>query len=539
MEPSLDTLSKYRPCEINNGSLFFSGDESDLYSLEYQSLIFTKCNYIAYYSCQYFSLKQFESLDTLISFKTPENDVEAFCKFESYIESLSIEISCGSFNVLIHPESPEEEAVIFSLNNEYNLSKQAVPNDPANCFIKINFSLAVKEDEKELVNLNGDEITRYDEILCISHLGVLLRHESLFGDKIIWASANGAVITAEIGCAVLCAAIDAVSQQIFLSVEREGLQCISVYCIKDLRNTENFGKLYGTATPFFYLGKIIIYGTGSIDGIGLYTPDGIRFQTIRNGLSDYCYINSSAENLKVLSLLPENEPTVHFLFFHGGPESCEWDNPRMPGVINEMSKHNAAFHILNYAGSTRFGSVYRNSVNGDVMNRIVTPVIAWLNEKICTDRIILFGASFGGTIALELLCRRYEINSMLTGILLVNPLLDLRDHIERVKDLAGDVAFFDSKFGKNDMTYVDKNRYLENVNSTDIPVSLQIGRRDEVIDFRVAYDFAKLMKKNTDNHLHIDDGGHAPLSHFASRQQSLLNFLIQRKIWLCKTALID
>lgn len=539
MEPSLDTLSKYRPCEINNGSLFFSGDESALYSLDYQSLIFTKCNYIAYYSCQFFSLKQFESLEILINFKTPENDVEAFCKFESDIESLSIDISCGSFNVIIHPESPEEEAVIFSLDNEYKLSKQAVPNEPVKYFIKINSSLAVKEGEKKLVNLNGDEITCYDEISCISHLGVLLRHESLFGDKIIWVSANGSVITAEIGCAALCAAIDAVRQQIYLSVEREGLQCISVYCIKDLRNTKNFRKLYGTATPFFYLGKIFIYGTGSIDGIGLFTPDGIRFQTIRNGLSDYHYINSSAENLKVLSLLPENEPTVHFLFFHGGPESCEWDNPRMPGIINEMSKHNAAFHILNYAGSTRFGSVYRNSVNGDVMNRIVTPVIAWLNEKICTDRIILFGASFGGTIALELLCRRYEINSMLTGILLVNPLLDLRDHIERVKDLAGDVTFFDSKFGKNDMTYVDKNRYLENINSTDIPVSLQIGRRDEVLDFRVAYDFAKLMKKNTDNLLHIDDGGHSPLSHFASRQQSLLNFLIQRKIWLCKTALID
>ncbi|WP_410009488.1 hypothetical protein, partial [Pantoea agglomerans] len=87
------------------------------------------------------------------------------------------------------------------------------------------------------------------------------------------------------------------------------------------------------------------------------------------------------------------------------------------------------------------------------------------------------------------------------------------------------------------MSYVDKNRYLENVNSTDIPVSLQIGRRDEVLDFRVAYDFAKLMKKNTDNLLHIDDGGHAPLSHFASRQQSLLSFLIKQKIWFCKKKL--
>lgn len=537
MEPSLDTLSKYRPCEINNGCLFFSGDESDLYSLDYQNLIFTKCNYIAYYSCQFFSLTQLESLEVFIIFKTPEYDVEAFCKFDSYIESLSIDISSDSFNVFIYPESPEEEAVVFSLDNEYNLSKQEVINDPVNYFIKINSSLAVIEDEKKMFTLNGDRITRYDEILCISHLGVLLRHESLCGDKIIWASSSGAVITAEIGCAALCAAIDAVSQQIYLSEERECLQCISVYCIKDLRNTKCFSKLYGTATPFFYSGKIIIYGTGSIDGIGLYTPDGNKFQAIRNGLPDYYYINSSAENLKVLSLLPGNEPSVHFLFFHGGPESCEWDNPRMPGVINEMSKHNAAYHIMNYAGSTRFGSVYRNSVNGDVMDRIVTPVIAWLNEKLCTNRIIVFGASFGGTIALELLCRRNEINKMLSGILLVNPLLDLSEHIHRVKDLGGDVTFFDSKFGKNDMSYVDKNRYLENVNSTDIPVSLQIGRRDEVLDFRVAYDFAKLMKKNTDNLLHIDDGGHAPLSHFASRQQSLLSFLIKQKIWFCKKKL--
>ncbi|HFZ8993025.1 TPA: alpha/beta fold hydrolase [Citrobacter freundii] len=197
----------------------------------------------------------------------------------------------------------------------------------------------------------------------------------------------------------------------------------------------------------------------------------------------------------------------------------------MPGLLSALSDETINFHIVNYAGSAGFGKQYRTAADGCTLSGSLPPLINWINETLNGTHLILCGGSFGGTMALELLGKQNRLDAHISGIVLINPLLDLNFHINRVLDEGGDMTFFNRKFSEEDCRFISPDRFIQIVNESDTRIQFILGRHDEVLTIRPALSLLRLIRDNISVHLHIDDGGHSTLKNFTERESMIISFI--------------
>ncbi|MEW9906867.1 MAG: alpha/beta fold hydrolase [Candidatus Symbiodolus clandestinus] len=231
--------------------------------------------------------------------------------------------------------------------------------------------------------------------------------------------------------------------------------------------------------------------------------------------------------LNILSIISSAMPCLNIIFLHGGPESLEWDNPHLPLVINSFSKANVNFHILNYAGSKGFGRHYRESVNQNVLEGMITPIINWINKFSPHTHLAVIGGSFGGTLALELLTNAYKIDTNILALALTNPLIDLPFHMRRVQEKGGDLSFFLRKFSPSDISSITVKRYACTLIMSKVKTLLLLGRHDEILTIKPAITLLKKLKGTQNVTAYIDDGTHSSLQFSLIREKKMVNFLAE------------
>ena len=141
-------------------------------------------------------------------------------------------------------------------------------------------------------------------------------------------------------------------------------------------------------------------------------------------------------------------------------------------------------------------------------------------HRIEPEATVMLGGSFGGTLALVAAL----VQPRLGGVVLVSPLVDLGAHRERLSHLPDYRAWFDERFGRDELP-------LERlVLHSRVPVAAIQGDDDEVIDPTRVVAAGELARQNGRRwKLLLEDGvGHMPDTREAAerRYASILSALV-------------
>ncbi|ACZ01939.1 YqiA/YcfP family alpha/beta fold hydrolase [Streptobacillus moniliformis] len=182
-----------------------------------------------------------------------------------------------------------------------------------------------------------------------------------------------------------------------------------------------------------------------------------------------------SENLKYISIFKDlnKEEEITLISCHGGPESFELLSNNYGGLYYKLLKEfPIKIIIFNYPGSISFGSEYRKLPYNDWKNVLNKSLNKLLEED--KTKKILIGGSFGGTVSLLI------ENSQIKNKILINPLLDLNNHIESIPTSYN--KWFYKRFSNKDFRDINLNNILNlNLNKN---LYFILGYNDEIINKR-------------------------------------------------------
>lgn len=177
---------------------------------------------------------------------------------------------------------------------------------------------------------------------------------------------------------------------------------------------------------------------------------------------------------------------------HGGPESVEVDDLRYGGLYRSVLKRGTRVVVLNYRGSSRFGTqrrceVWRKWERGFHLD--LQDVFAVMQEAYAFDikTCVVLGFSFGATLALAAGC----MFPRLAGIIPVSGMYDLTNHI-RQSEGREHLDWFDERFSDEDKQNFSCARWAQDIS---VPVRAIHGSADEVCRFRDAEESKKLARQ--------------------------------------------
>ncbi len=200
----------------------------------------------------------------------------------------------------------------------------------------------------------------------------------------------------------------------------------------------------------------------------------------------------SFETYRGLSIKAGNRPDLHYyvssapkfivLSLHGGPESIELDEKRYGGWYEDVVKAGGAVAVWNYPGSIGFGDKHCKRphkkwlqvLNSDLKS-ILREIQTTYNLK--NENIILFGPSFGGTLALALAPQKKFL-----GRLAINPLINIEDQMKKARN-SGEYSWFLKRFGNNPEGFFNSEKRSREF--------ILLSSHDEVISPRFTQNFAQ------------------------------------------------
>lgn len=524
MEIGLNMLHRLTPVGINGKDIILSDPEGDLFLCNLLQPNLRRAPFDLYLHCQLFTLTQQDTGEKPITRLRLADKWLVPEEISAAVENFSVSFRDG--NVSLSLFLAEDHVPV-----SYLISGNGPPLEAALRPGRVYFGdEAVLEIDNLLLRWGRDkneQICHFSSLLSLSQHGVLLSVETPGGMSICWYSPTITelqTLTPE-NDIMLQAVFDDSSDDIVFTRAVAGQQSLCRYDRVTGELQLEHESLYGTVTPLLAAGTLFLYITGTQEGIYVQNNTTGDCYPLVPGQPSVSRRYHEHHGIKVTSIIGCNNPKLDVLMFHGGPESCEWDTPRLPNLIRELTTAQVNFHIVNYAGSSGFGQAYRSMVDKQVLAGAITPVRQWLQHYLPGARLVLTGGSFGGTLALELLAAEPVPGVEICGIIVVNPLLDLHTHLARVRRYNGDMAFFERKFSAEDITYITPQRYADTLRAAEVPALFILGRHDEVLDVRPALSLVKNLRDRRYIKFFVDDGTHAPLSHTVHREQQQKAFI--------------
>ncbi|MDX7986985.1 hypothetical protein FE392_06515 [Xenorhabdus sp. 12] len=524
-----ELIYRLAPSKMNFGSLLLHNSSGFLFEYDIKKMELQRKEFDVYFSCGLFSIIQFKkstTLETIISF---ENGDSVCVNSLFHLSSYSIFYRMENLFIKLYDENSSHILLNKNEMNDYlNLSEEI-------CYLEESkiesYNLwCVYLNKKKIVI--HDRIIEFDDIVYISSNGIIFsKEEENYNDMFFLPFNEGKIYYLYFGRGTLINAhMDSKSKKIILVTgingEHEVYESFPPY-----RNWNavkiNGKKKFGTVTPITMNGKSALFITGALEGIFLYLMEENEIIEIIKPKVNLIRSYDEGSHIKVTSLLSNKNSKLDVLFFHGGPESSEWDNPRFPMIINRLSNIGIDFHIINYAGSKGYGKKYRTLVDKKILTGTVTPIINWINENLTNKRLILIGGSFGATLAIEIYINKNKIHSDIDIICITNPLVDLNQHINKSRKNGYDITFFKRKFSDQDIESINIDRYKKEILKSDTKFIFLVGRHDEVITPRPIIRLIKSLKNNNVIiKLKADDGRHADLMSSINREKYIVDFIL-------------
>ncbi len=528
MERNVELIFKTSPLLIAGKKLFLSAYDGEMfeYDLLNENLYSRQFDFV--FACDLFSLFQ-ETVNEQYHCSIYMNGQLKEVFIEGLIEDITLIYDKNSCELVLYTDKKTMAISLSSLKQAMMDVREISTGDaiqPGS--IHMDNGTIVDLSRKTISYAYLNEVFTYDAILSISEAGVLCQVETEFGmDAYLVSPKNDQFKRLELnGANVYAACYDNTSTQYYFSVAKKGQQQIITLRDSGVQPVCASEELYGTVTPFIADDQIALYITGSAEGVRIVFPNRPDSDhTLSIPLSSRKRIYYENNLLKVTSLVSEIPANLNILFFHGGPESCEWDSPRLPGLIKELPDKDIGFHIINYAGSSGFGKNYRTVADGMTLSLSLHPLIQWVNEKLTGSRLILCGGSFGGAMVLELMSRKEELAVSIAGSIITNPLLDLDFHINRVREHQENIIFFETKFSEEDRLLISVERFASILKESPVETLMILGRRDEILTIKPALKLLNLLRGNNKIKTHIDDGGHSSLDKFIGREKEMICFI--------------
>lgn len=189
-------------------------------------------------------------------------------------------------------------------------------------------------------------------------------------------------------------------------------------------------------------------------------------------------------------------PPPMVIVLHGGP----WDRSRWPGswLDRFLGSRGYAVLRLNYRGSIGYGRDFLEAGTGVLFGRLQQDVLdaaRWAVDggHTAEDRIALFGASFGGFLALTTLARHPA--AFRAGIV-TNTITDAVAFWKRDWRRAGHRAVWREFMSTSDLpeAALAKISPVNNVRKHDAPVLLLVGTRDRRVPAEHAFELFDLLR---------------------------------------------
>ncbi|WP_414057478.1 alpha/beta fold hydrolase [Pantoea dispersa] len=527
MERNAQLMFKLSPMFLQGGMLFLSDYEGEFFNFNLSSEKLSARQLDFVFCCDSFFLYQEKVSDGRI------------CFFSNHKLSLSFAASEDIENISVFFDDENVRVILFfldtSLCTELQWCKDSgktVKTDNVTatlspCMIYYRSGLQIDLVKEYACWGEGGANLMFDEILSVSEIGVILSSEAEHDNETIFISSvdQCSVRLSLPFSGVLSASFNGSKNVFYLSGIESGQQMIAEIDAITGQTLRIGDEKYGSASLLRDGNDTLVYITGSREGVLIYNPVSGSSQIIVPGILNCPRVYYENEKIKVTSLINSHNPRLNVLFFHGGPESCEWDTPRQPGMINALRKHEVNYHIINYAGSSGFGRHFRTLTDQNVLNETLPAITEWINVNLSGTELLLFGGSFGGTVLLELIARQAELQANVEGCVLINPLLDMPYHIRRVIIAEGDTEFFRKKFSQSDTEQIVIKRYADVLKTFSGKILLILGRRDEVLTIWPALELIRTLGVAENLTLLIDDGGHSSLSHFPLRSDRIVDFI--------------
>ncbi|WP_137963447.1 alpha/beta hydrolase family protein [Klebsiella variicola] len=537
MERNNELMFRLSPLFGSKNKLFLAAYEGEMFEYDLQNKKLFSRQFSFVFVCDMFSLTQEFVDEQYHCFIYIKGQITDFA-INGVIENISLNYNKNSCELYLYTDE-EIMAVNLSFIKWSILDVRQISTEEVIPPGSIHMDNGAKIDlSRETISYAylKEDIT-YNAILSISEAGVLCQIETDFGaDAYLASQKNDKFERLDLNGANVCAACyDSTSSQYYFSVVEKGQQQVITLRDTDVQFLCTPDELYGTVTPFIADDQIALYITGSIEGVCIAFPNKPGADhIISNPLTSRKRIYYENNLIKVTSLASEISASLNVLFFHGGPESCEWDSPRLPGLIYELPDEEINFHIINYAGSSGFGKYYRTVADRMTLSLSLHPLIQWINEKLNGSRLILCGGSFGGAMVLELMSRKEQLAVSIAGSVITNPLLDLDFHISRVRQHQEDITFFETKFSEEDRSLISVERLAFSLKESPTKTLFILGRHDEILTIKPALKLLNLLKNNNNIQVSIDDGGHSSLDKFFEREKKMSSF-IKKLLLHCET----
>jgi acetyl esterase/lipase len=240
-------------------------------------------------------------------------------------------------------------------------------------------------------------------------------------------------------------------------------------------------------------GNILLFtkneqGVGVLEGYDTTTGEvrqftGLTYGTIRGSTSQALskpffgrYVKGSATSTQAI------------IWLHGGPyrQSADirhsWGSYAMyDWMLEEAHRSGVAVLKLDYPGSYGYGSLYANSLVGNIGSKdmaSLSQAVTFLKKQGYSD-ISLFGVSYGGYLALK---GAVDLPKKITGALAVAPVTDWDTLIKHVSPTPFEVHFQNKK-GADEKQYYKQAAILNNLRESTPPIILMHGDKDTSVPF--------------------------------------------------------
>ncbi|TFH89789.1 alpha/beta hydrolase family protein [Vibrio ouci] len=427
--------------------------------------------------------------------------------FELTGEKIS-EHSYATDSISIESDGEKMKYTLHTLDQEFDFKLSYIRNE-----------LTLVDDGIQIKDIESNEplFELECEMLSFSPTAVLVKVEELNDDRFMVIDLDS-LVCRPIDIDGLSAMSGTISKDnvMHLICHKNGLQ---KYVKLDLDQSQSTLEHVASAgvINLFSDGNKIHYSTfGTTEGYQVF-----------NGNNDAIVIDSATwhynrqyinyDDLNVIALT-NPKFTKAAIFFHGGPESVEFDEIRYPILRDELFRRGFNVYIVNYIGSTNFGRNFRCKYDGDLIRSSLLPIESWINQ-LGEHLILLVGGSYGGTLALQL---AGTIKHQ-TVTIAVCPLIDMNEHIDRVQRLTNDTSFFANKFGARDRAIATNGaKFFDSIRESKI--QFIFGRNDEVICHKNS--IRRVLEQNNTNHtVTVDNFGHSDNLH--ERQYAMIRYIEQ------------
>jgi dipeptidyl aminopeptidase/acylaminoacyl peptidase len=266
-------------------------------------------------------------------------------------------------------------------------------------------------------------------------------------------------------------------------------------------------------------------------GVEALSLEGAQPPTARPYVS-WHFTNPHGQRVHGFFITPDDSdgPFPVLMFVHGGPTSLDLD--RWQPEVQAYADAGFVVGLVNYRGSTGFGSQWRDTLIGNIGGPELEDVNAGLQDLVDRgladrERAVVAGYSWGGYVTLLELGKHPEL--WVCGVAGV-PVADYEASYEDLSPLlqAYDRALLGGKKPKDVPELMEDRNAINFVDDVRAPVLITIGENDSRCPYRQAMLYVERLRERDHPHeLHVFPTGHSPfdVNEKVRQVRTILGFL--------------